>query len=144
MKADAKTKAEILKTLKELWKAYGRKDVEAAMSFYAPDPDVIGLGSGADEVYVGSKQLRKGLVRDFAQADGVKVKLSGVRISAAGSVAWMSAKCTFAAQVGDEKVSMAGLMTAVLEKRRGKWLFMQSQFAMPYTGQTTGQSFPGA
>jgi uncharacterized protein (TIGR02246 family) len=142
MKADAQTKAAVVKTLNDMWKAYSRKDVEGVVACYAPDADATGIGSGADEIYVGPKQFRKGLTRDFAQADEIKVSVSNVRVSASGSVAWAFGKCVFAAKVGGESLRMAGRLTAVLEKRRGKWLIQLSQFAMPYAGQAEGQSFP--
>jgi ketosteroid isomerase-like protein len=144
MVADAKTKAEILKTIREMWKAYGRLDADGVLGFYAPDPDVVVIGSGVDEVYVGPKQAKRGLKRDFAQVRDVKGGLSKVRISAAGKVAWLAASCRFAAYVSGCNIEMAGRLTAVLEKRRGRWLILQSHFAMPYAGQAKGQSFPGA
>jgi len=144
MQADAKTKAEVLETVREMWKAYGRLDADGVLACYAPDPDVVVIGSGADEVYVGPKQAKKGLARDFAQALSVKVKLSKARISTAGKVAWLVANCLFTAHVSGCDVDMAGRLTAVFEKRKGRWLIMQSHFAMPYVGQAEGQSFPGA
>lgn len=144
MEADAKTKAEILKTVREMWKAYGRLDPEGVLGFYAPDPDIVVFGSGPDEVYVGPKQAKRGLKRDFAQARDVKVGLSKVRVSAAGKVAWLAANCLFTAYVAGCTVEMAGRLTAVFEKRKGRWLIVQSHFAMPYTAQAAGQSFPGA
>ena len=60
MEADAKMKAEILKTCREMWKAYGRMDVDGVLALYAPDPDIVVFGSGADEVYVGPKQAKGG------------------------------------------------------------------------------------
>ncbi len=144
MKADAKTKAEISKTMQAMWKAYGRLDVEGVLAVYAPDADIVVFGSGADEVYVGPKQAKKGLKRDFAQVGSVKVRLSKVRISAAGKVAWLAADCLFTAHVAGCDREMAGRLTAVLEKRKGCWLIMQSHFAMPFAGQAAGQSFPGA
>ena len=144
MEADAKTKAEIVKTMREMWKAYARLDVDGVLAFYAPDPDTVVMGSGVDEVYVGPKQAKKGLKRDFAQTRSVKVGLSKVRVSAAGKVAWLAANCLFTAYVTGCTVEMAGRLTAVLEKRQGRWLIMQSHFAMPYAGQAAGQSFPGA
>lgn len=144
MEADAKTKAEVLETVRGMWKAYGRLDADGVLACYAPDPDIVVLGSGADEVYVGPKQAKKGLKRDFSQVLGVKVKLSKVRISAAGKVAWLAADCLFTAHVSGCDIDMAGRLTAVLENRKRRWLIMQSHFAMPYGGQQAGQSFPGA
>jgi ketosteroid isomerase-like protein len=139
MEADAKTKAEVLKTIREMWKAYGRLDVNRVLDSYAPDPDIVVFGSGIDEVYVGPNQAKRGLKRDFAQTRSAKV-----RISAAGRVAWLAANCLFTAHVAGCDVDMAGRLTAVFEKRRGSWLIVQSHFAMPYAGQAAGQSFPGA
>jgi len=144
MEADAKTKAEILKTIREMWKAYGKLDADGVLAFYAPDPDTIVLGSGADEIYVGPKQAKRGLKRDFAQVRDVKVGLSKVRVAAAGKVAWLAANCRFTAYVAGCTIEMAGRLTAVIEKRKGRWLIVQSHFAMPYAGQAVGQSFPGA
>jgi len=144
MVADAKTKAEVLKTVREMWKAYGRLDAEGVLGFYAPDPDIVVFGSGVDEVYVGPKQAKRGLKRDFAQTRSVKVGLSKVRISAAGKVAWLAANCLFTAYLAGCNVEMAGRLTTVFEKRKGSWLIVQSHFAMPYAGQAAGQSFPGA
>ncbi|MHB9096858.1 MAG: nuclear transport factor 2 family protein [Syntrophales bacterium] len=144
MKADAKTKAEVLQTMREMWKAYGRLDVDGVLAVYAPDPDIMVCGSGADEVYIGPKQAMKGLKRDFAQVRSVKVRLSKVRISAAGKVAWLAADCLFTAHVTGCDIDMAGRLTVVLEKRKGRWLIVQSHFAMPHAGQAKGQSFPGA
>ncbi|MHB8910279.1 MAG: nuclear transport factor 2 family protein [Syntrophales bacterium] len=143
MKADPKTKAEVLQTMREMWKAYGRLDVDGVLAVYAPDPDIVVFGSGADEVYIGPKQARRGLKRDFAQVRSVKVRLSKVRISAAGKVAWLAADCLFTAHVAGCDIDMAGRLTAVLEKRKGRWLIVQSHFSMPHAGQAKGQSFPG-
>ncbi|MHB8771311.1 MAG: nuclear transport factor 2 family protein [Syntrophales bacterium] len=144
MQADAKTKAEVLKTVREMWKAYARMDADGVLSFYAPDPDTVVIGSGADEVYVGPKQAKRGLKRDFTQARRVKVALAKVRVSAAGKVAWLAANCLFSAYVAGCTVEMAGRLTMILEKRKGTWLILQSHFAMPYAGQAKGRSFPGA
>jgi ketosteroid isomerase-like protein len=144
MEADAKTKADILKTIREMGKAYGRLDAEGVLAFYAPDPDLVVIGSGADEVYVGPKQAKRGLRRDLSQAFRVKVRLSKVRLSAAGKVAWLAANCRFTAHVAGCDVVMDGRLTAVLEKRKGRWLIVQYHFSMPYAGQAAGQSFPGA
>ncbi len=144
MKADAKTKAEVLQTMREMWRAYGRLDADGVLAVYAPDPDIMVFGSGADEAYIGPKQARRGLKRDFAQVRSVKVRLSKTRISAAGKVAWLAADCLFTAHVAGCDIEMAGRLTAVLEKRVGRWLIVQSHFAMPYAGQAEGQSFPGA
>lgn len=142
MKANARTKAEILKTLKKMWEVYALKDAEKVLSFYLPDKDLFVLGSGPDEKYIGPKSARIGLKRDFSQASQVKVTLANVHLSAAGRVAWLASDCTFYAKLNSHRVSMTGRLTSVFEKRDRRWLIAQSHFSMPYTAQAPGQSFP--
>jgi ketosteroid isomerase-like protein len=141
MKADAKTQSAVISVIDSMWKAYAKKDVDDVMSHYLPDPDLVVMGSGKDEVYYGSASCRKGLRRDFSQADGIKGRISKPRVSVCGRAAWLIAGCEFTATVGKEKVVMNGRVTSVLEKRRGKWLIAQWHFSMPYTGQAEGESW---
>ena len=142
MKANARTKAAILKTLKKMWDMYALKDVDKVMSFYLPGSDLFDLGSGPDEKYIGPKSARVGLKRDFAQASQVKVTLANVHVSTAGRVAWLGSDCTFYAKLNSHRISMTGRLTCVFEKRGQRWLIAQSHFSMPYTAQAQGQSFP--
>jgi ketosteroid isomerase-like protein len=119
MKADANIRGEISKRMRAMWRAYGQRDVEEVLAFYAPDADMLAIGSGSDEIYVGLKQARKGLKRDFSQTESVEVKLSKVRISAAGKVAWLAANCLFMARMAGGEIAMDGILTTVLEKRKG-------------------------
>ena len=41
-----------------------------------------------------------------------------------------------------QDVEPLGRLTAVLEKRHGRWLIVQSHFSMPYAEQAAGQSSP--
>ncbi len=55
MKADAQTEAEIKALLEELWKRYAQKDLEGFLALWTDDPDLVAVGSGADEVCLGPK-----------------------------------------------------------------------------------------
>jgi ketosteroid isomerase-like protein len=48
---------------------------------------------------------------------------------------------TFKVKAGGQEMALPGRMTAVLEKRGDKWLFVQSHFSLPAAGQE-GESFP--
>lgn len=143
MKASTKVKGEVTKLLKSMWQAYGKKDPTQVLSFLIPDANLVLLGSGEDEQYVGPKRVARGLKRDFSQIDKVTVKMNKPLISAAGSVAWVVSGLQFQAKTGKQTIVMKGRFTAILEKRRGKWLLAHSHFSMPYCGQEEGESFAG-
>jgi hypothetical protein len=56
MRTDENTRREVLAVLNGTWKAYAARDPEMVLSFYASEPNVLVLGSGPDEQYVGPKQ----------------------------------------------------------------------------------------
>ena len=65
MKADAKTEAEIMAVLNQLIEAYKKQDLDGALALYAPDPDVVTIGTGVDEKRVGLAERRTQLERDW-------------------------------------------------------------------------------
>jgi ketosteroid isomerase-like protein len=143
MKADAQTEAEI-KTLVEgvWWKEYARKDVEACMNVWTSDPDVVAIGTGVDELRPGPEGLRRGLRRDFEQAENVKITTEWLQISAAGNVAWSAANVQLTATVSGETVTLPCRLTNVYEKRNGTWRIMQMHLSLPEAEQESGHSWP--
>jgi ketosteroid isomerase-like protein len=95
MKADAQTEAEIKALVEDIWwKGYARKDVEACMSVWTSDSDVVAIGTGADELRLGPEGLKRGLRRDFEQAENVEITTEWLRISAAGNVLGQRLTCS--------------------------------------------------
>jgi ketosteroid isomerase-like protein len=93
MKADAQTEAEIKALVEDVWRKYARKDIDACLGLWTSDPDLVAIGTGADELRLGPEELRRGLRRDFEQAENIKITTEWLRISAAGDVAWSAANC---------------------------------------------------
>jgi len=142
MKADAKTEAEVMAVLDRMRECYAKRDLGGLVALFATDPDVVAIGSGADEKRIGPAQVKVQLERDFAQSESLLMRFEWLSISAAGSVAWVAADCVFNARVSGEDMKLSGRLTAVLEKRGGQWLIMQEHLSMPSSGQGDGQSFP--
>ena len=142
MKADAKTEAEVMDTINKFNEAYVKKDLDSALKFLTPDPDGIFIGTGLDEKCLGLEEMKRQLKRDFAQSDDLSWDSGWHSVSAAGQVAWVSGDLTLHAKIGGRKISLPMRSTAVLEKRRGKWLVVQLHNSMPYPEQKARQSFP--
>lgn len=139
MKPDQKTEAEVMAAIESFLNAYVRRDVKATLAHVAPDPDVTLFGTGGDEKIIGHAALKEQLKRDFGLADEMAVELPWVSLSAAGAVAWMSADSTWRIKAGGQDISLNRRWTMVLERRRGKWLIVQSHLSAPAGGQAAGQ-----
>ncbi len=144
MRAEQKIQSEVTQSLKGMFEAYKKKDLQGVLSFWAPDPDITIIGSGEDEKGVGIDQLSASLKRDWEQADITSIGVKDFRISAAGVVAWFSADLTFNFKIKAKESPLPGRLTGVMEKLNGRWLWMQMHFSTPNREQEQGESWPGA
>ncbi|MCW4001265.1 MAG: nuclear transport factor 2 family protein [Candidatus Bathyarchaeota archaeon] len=143
MKADPKTQAEVTLAFKGMFDAYKKQDLKTLLTFWAPDPDIFILGSGADEKGTGLADLKKSLKRDWAQGTVESIGIKNFAVSAAGFVAWLCADISFHGKAAEGGViDFAGRLTGVMENRNGKWLWMQMHLSLPSSLQAEGQSWP--
>jgi len=124
-------------------KACGRKDVDALMDMFAPEEDIVNIGTQGDEWWVGRDALRRGFERMFSEAEAITVRYEDVTVASAGPVCWFSAKATFGMTVDGRRMEITGRNTGVLVERGGKWLIAQSHFSIPAPG-AVGSSIPKA
>jgi ketosteroid isomerase-like protein len=141
MTLSEKQELEIVETFAVYAEAYHKKDKKTLARLCSPD--IIGFGSGPDEVFQGKKELMEGLARDFKQANSVHIRIPAMSLNGDGRVAWATCWSEFSVTIGDLQVRMLGRMTAVLKNTGRAWRFEQIHFSMPYEGQESGQSFPG-
>jgi class 3 adenylate cyclase/ketosteroid isomerase-like protein len=142
MKADAQTEAAVIAVLNRLAEAYRQRDLEGVLDLFATDPDVLLIGTGADEERIGPAEVRDQFERDWSQSDAASVEYVRVSVSAAGSVAWLAADMIVRGIVGGQDVTVCGRVTAVLEQRGGTWLFTQWHSSLPAVEQSEGESWP--
>jgi uncharacterized protein (TIGR02246 family) len=142
MKADSKTEAEVRAVLTRLTDSYEKRDVEGLMACFAPDPEAVMYGTGADEKRVGPAEIRMQAQRDWDQTEAISMTFNGTSISAAGPVAWAAADGVFRIRAGGQAFAMPARGTFVLEKRDGRWLIVHSHFSTPAAGQAAGDSIP--
>lgn len=144
MKADKEIEAAVRAVLEKMAEAYRKKDVDGLMSLYVSDPDVVSIGTGKDEKYIGLAQLRKAYERDFAQSQSVAITFDWLSVSAdaTGDIAWFASDITVRAKVSGKEVTFPGRLTGVMENRAGNWLIVLGHFSLPAAGQQEGHSFP--
>jgi ketosteroid isomerase-like protein len=142
VKAGAKTEAEVRATLDRYIEACARRDVDSVMELFGPDPDLVGLGSGSDEIAMGPSALRARFERDFSQSEAISINWQWMSVSASGPVAWVAGECHIGFSAGGREGSGGYRFTAVLERRGGRWLLMQTHLSAPASEQPEGQSWP--
>ena len=121
---------------------YLNKDLDGLMSLFVSDPDLVAIGSGVDEWVKGPDQLKTGFMRDFFQANNIRMFFDKLTISAAGNVAWVSGDMTMEAVIDREDVILEGRVSLVLEEKDKKWLFTHLHYSVPAEGQEKGESWP--
>ena len=141
MRADKHTEIEVMATLQTFADAWASRDIDAVLGVFGPDPDVVVIGSGLDEKRLGRAELREQLQRDWARPEAVSVEFGWHLVSASGVVAWVTADMVVHARIAGEHVTFPGRLTAVLEKRRGQWKWMQSHFSLPAVDQAKSEAF---
>ena len=87
MKADAKTEAEVTAVVNQAKEAFNKRDLNRIPSLFAPDPDVVFYGTGADEKGIGLAGVKADWERAFSQSEASSIELNWSSVSAAGSLA---------------------------------------------------------
>jgi ketosteroid isomerase-like protein len=144
MKADTQAEAAVMAVLEQFRQAYTQRDIQRALPLFSPDPDVVLLGTGADEKCVGLGEIQRQFERDWAQSESLAVEWgSGSSVSAAGTVAWVVLpEALVSVTAGGQAMELPLRLSAVLEQRGGRWFFMHVHFSFPAAGEAEGESFP--
>lgn len=142
MKADPKTESEVMNVLKQCFEAFAMKDLDTMLAFFAPDPDVVVIGTGRDEKGVGFTEIKAIFKRAFSQFDEASFEFGWHSVSVAGLLAWLATDVTFHVKASDREVSRQLRLTGVMEKRGDRWLILQSHDSVPDRDQAEGESFP--
>jgi uncharacterized protein (TIGR02246 family) len=141
MKADTKTENAVMNTIKKCFEAFGRRDLDAMLAFFAPDPDVVVIGTGKDEKGIGFTQIKAIFERAFAQFNEASFEFGWHSVSVAGPLAWLATDVSYHVKAGDRESNRQIRLTGIMEKREDRWLILQSHDSAPDRDQAEGQAF---
>ena len=143
MKLSDAQKADVRGAMEHYWSAYRNKDVQALLG--AVSPEISGFGSGKDEVVRNIQDFTRQVERDMSQATIISFDCTDTIIHGEGETAWTTSEITFVFTAdGKNHQTMKGRSTMVLRNSGDRWIIEQLHFSMPYTEQSSGQSFPDA
>jgi ketosteroid isomerase-like protein len=136
-------KADVRAVMEEYAGAYRTKDIRGMMEIFSSD--ICGFGSGPDEVIGDHRGFVRQIRRDMDQATILAVRFSDTQINGDGRVAWVRTRSSITFRAGGSPVqTLHGRSTMVMRHTGRRWLIGQIHFSLPFTGQSEGQSFPGA
>lgn len=142
MKADSKTEAEVMAFMNRFARAYKERKIDELMDLFAPDPDVVLIGTGVDGILVGKEEIRARAERDWAQSEASSFEYGWTSVSKTGSTALVAADVTARAKIAGQEKVFPWRLTAALDNRAGKWLVCQFHLSAPASGQAEGRSWP--
>lgn len=131
MKADTETEREIRAVLARFDAAMAARDAAAITELFSTDADVTLVGSEEGERFVGREQVRRLFTRIASQYDQLHWTWQWSAISARADVAWLAAEATVHAQIGAQRFDIPYRLSAVFERRDGRWWWQQYHGSEP-------------
>lgn len=140
-RADKGVRAEIASLLDAHDEAMNRQDLAGLLALYAPGPKTVLLGTGPGERYQGADEIRAAYKEFFKDFDAGTLKHSCYWKDggANGNLAWGAAMCKFSDAVVAKQREYEMNVSAVAEKRGGKWQFVMLHFSNLTSGSAAGQ-----
>ncbi len=131
MAPKGKINADVKTVVEQHNKAFGAQDIKGVMDTYASSPDVMLMGTGPGEVYVGDEAIGGAYDQFFNRFDANTLKFSydGALAASTGNFAWFAVTTTISGAVKGEKKERVFNMSGTLEKVKGKWRFLGVHFS---------------
>lgn len=127
--AAADTESQVKNLLTRELKAFCSKDIEAIMAMISPEPDVVFLDVAPNGRYVGKDQIRQAYLKDFHEFKSATAEIKWAAVSSRGDIAWFAAEISATVDTEHGAIPAPTRWSGVVEKKDGKWLFVQSQLS---------------
>lgn len=135
------SRADIAALLNAHDEALNRHNLEGVLALYALGPKTVMLGTGPGERYQGADEIRVAYKEFFKDFDEGTLQHSCYwkEGGAKGDLAWGAAMCKFSDAVGAKQREYEMNVSAVAERRGGKWQFVMLHFSNLTGGSAAGQ-----
>jgi ketosteroid isomerase-like protein len=128
---ETRASGEIKALLERHNQALNAHDLKGIMENYAPDPNIVLMGTGPGESYVGEEAIGGAYNQFFSRFEAktltfsADVAASGVR----GNTAWFAANVKIDGIANNEKRERVFNMSGTLTKMKGKWRIVSLHFS---------------
>lgn len=111
--------------------AFRKQSIKDLRILYAPDSDVVVIGSDVGEKCVGIQEITALFKEYFDNFEELTLEYRGTTVSAAGTVAWVATDDIITLKTSKQVTTKTGRLTFVLEKRHDAWLILQVHHSVP-------------
>lgn len=131
MALKSKIDAEVKAVVEQHNKALSAQDIKGVMDTYASGLDVVLMGTGPGEIYVGDEAIGGAYDQFFGRFDANTLNFSydWALAASTGNFAWFAVTTTIGGTVKNEKRERALNMSGTLQKVKGKWRFVGMHFS---------------
>lgn len=128
---DTKVNADVKALVEQHNKAFSAHDIKGVMEMYASRPDVVLMGTGPGEVYVGDEAIGGAYDQFFNRFDAntLTFKYDWGPAASRGNFAWFAVSTTIEGTLKNEKKERVLNMSGTLEKVKGKWRIVSMHFS---------------
>lgn len=146
--AQAEVDPTIVEAVRVLWqdqhKALDAHDVDGVLATYASQDDIMLMGTGPGEHWVGRDEV-KDAYSNFTEgfdAHTMQVECGEGAGSRRGEVVWLTAVCNFADKKGEEARQYVINLSAVVVKQDNAWRFHTMHFSHLTGGEPAAPKTP--
>ncbi len=128
---DTKVTADVKALLEQHNKSFSAHDIKGVMEMYASSPDVVLMGTGPGEVYVGDEAIGGAYDQFFNRFDpnSLTFQYDWSLAASRGNFAWFAVSTTIEGTLKNEKKERVLNMSGTLEKVKGKWRIVSMHFS---------------
>ncbi len=129
-----KEKDKVALVLEKYVIANEKQDIDLVQEIWAPEPDIVVIGTNSDEKLIGWEAIRGVLQRQFDsfQDTYISVHDQVIEMNETGNTAWFSEILNYNyIYQGDAKQYEGLRFTGVLERSNGDWFIVQSHMSIP-------------
>lgn len=131
LKASRQVESQIVSILEKFSKLVSKRDADGVLKLFGTDEDVISIGSEAAEIAIGRKEIKNFLNRVLSRAYTFSWKWDTHLVSAKDSTAWVFSSGSVVKTKNGKHETSPYRLSAVFEKRDGKWVLMQYHGSEP-------------
>lgn len=112
-------------------KALNAQDLKAVMDTFSSDPNIVLMGTGPGESYVGEEAIGGAYNQFFSafDANSLNFNTEWIVTASRGNFAWFAATTTVESTLKNEKKGRAFNISGTLEKEDGEWRFVSLHFS---------------
>ena len=132
----------VLDTLDDYARTYCAKDIDGLMAVFDKGDDISVIGTGADELCVGSDQVRELFLRNFSEATANRFEWHWNHTAITNDHAVVAMRLSIHLEIAGEPLQVPVRWTVVLRRLNGRWVWLHRHASTAASGQNAGRAYP--